>query len=161
MINCPELRWPRMRLRIVCFLQVLLLVGMLFENGGCVTAGVAAGVAGAGAVAAAGTADVADSPTERPYQVTSKYAVSDPEFRRTMGNLLGPPFVAGNLTTTLLNGDEIFPAMLTAIRSAHQNINFETYIYWSGKAGADFADALSERAAKGVKVHVIIDSVGS
>ena len=100
-------------------------------------------------------------PTERPYKIESHYGVADPEFARTMGNLLGPALVGGNATTTLLNGDQIFPAMLDAIRSAERTINFETFIYWSGQVGSDFTDALCERAAHGVKVHIIIDSLGA
>lgn len=78
-----------------------------------------------------------------------------------MAHLLGPPLVDGNAVTSLLNGDEIFPAMLAAIRSAKLTITFETYIYWSGKIGREFADALSERAKAGVRVHVLLDWVGS
>ena len=89
------------------------------------------------------------------------YAISDPQFRRSMGVLLGPPLVEGNQVETLLNGDEIFPSMLSAIRGAKKTINFETYIYWSGGVGKQFADALSERARSGVKVNVLIDWVGS
>jgi cardiolipin synthase len=37
----------------------------------------------------------------------------------------------------------------------------ETYIYWSGKVGRQFATALEERARAGVKVNVLIDWVGS
>jgi len=100
-------------------------------------------------------------PTEHPYQIRHVYNVDDPEFRRTMGALLGPPLISGNATTTLVNGDRIFPPMLEAIRSARKSINFETYIYWSGTVGKAFTDALSERAAAGVKVNLIIDSFGS
>jgi cardiolipin synthase A/B len=100
-------------------------------------------------------------PTERPYKMTHEYGVDDPQFRRSMGNLLGPAIIEGNSITTLVNGDKIFPAMLDAIRSAKKTINFETYIYWSGQTGAQFASALSERAANGVKVRVMIDSYGS
>ena len=89
------------------------------------------------------------------------YAVADPQFQRTMGVLLGPSLVGGNKVDTLLNGDEIFPAMLGAIRAAKKTITFETYIYWSGDIGKSFADALAERAKAGVKVHVLIDWVGS
>ena len=89
------------------------------------------------------------------------YGVEDPQFRRAMGSLLGPALVDGNRAETLINGDRIFPAMLAAIRAARSTITFETYIYWSGKVGKDFADALSERARAGVKVHVLIDWVGS
>jgi cardiolipin synthase len=52
-----------------------------------------------------------------------------------MSTLLGPPLLTGNRVDTLLNGDEIFPAMLEAIRNARRTITFETYIYWSGTSG--------------------------
>jgi cardiolipin synthase len=90
-----------------------------------------------------------------------EYAVADPQFHRSMGVLLGPALVDGNRVETLLNGDEIFPAMVHAIRGAKKTITFETYIYWSGDIGKQFADALAERARHGVKVHVLIDWVGS
>jgi cardiolipin synthase len=51
--------------------------------------------------------------------------------------------------------------MLAAIRGAKKTITFETYIYWSGHVGQEFADALSERARAGVAVNVTIDWVGS
>ncbi|HYD01174.1 MAG TPA: phospholipase D-like domain-containing protein [Phycisphaerales bacterium] len=95
------------------------------------------------------------------YTVESRYAVDDPQFARTMGNLLGPPIVAGNEVVTLVNGDQIFPAMLDAIRSARTSITFETFIFWSGDIGHQFTEAIAERAAAGVKVHIIIDVVGS
>ena len=90
-----------------------------------------------------------------------EHDVAHPQFVRSMGALLGPPLVDGNRTETLLNGDEIFPAMLKAIRGAKKTVNFETYIYWSGDVGRQFADALSERARAGVKVHILLDWVGS
>lgn len=94
------------------------------------------------------------------YQLR-ELAVDDPTFERCMAHLLGPPLVDGNRVTALNNGDEIFPAMLTALRNAQSTINFETYIYWAGKVGQDFADALSERARAGVRVHVLLDWLGS
>jgi cardiolipin synthase A/B len=93
--------------------------------------------------------------------VRHQYGVDDPQFARAMGVLLGPALVPGNRVETLLNGDEIFPAMLAAIRSARRTITFETYIYWSGRVGQEFADALSERSKAGVKVHILVDWVGS
>jgi cardiolipin synthase len=95
------------------------------------------------------------------HPIQHRYDVSQPQFARTMGALLGPPLVQGNRVQTLLNGDEIFDAMLKAIRSASTTISFETYIYWSGSIGQAFAEALSERAKNGVKVHVLLDWVGS
>ncbi|SFX28890.1 cardiolipin synthase [Marinospirillum alkaliphilum DSM 21637] len=93
--------------------------------------------------------------------VEHRYVVSDPPFQREMSVLLGPAIVAGNHVTALQNGDEIFPAMLLAIRSAQTSITFETFIYWSGETGEAFSEALSERARAGVPVSVIIDWVGS
>ncbi len=89
------------------------------------------------------------------------YSLDDPRFMHELGVLLGPPFVGGNRHQTLLNGDQIFAPMLEAIRSAQQSITFETYIYWSGDIGQEFAQALAQRARQGVKVHVLLDWVGS
>ena len=90
-----------------------------------------------------------------------RYGIHDPQFQRTMGVMLGPVILPGNRFATLLNGDEIFPSMLQAIKGAQKTITFETYIYWSGDIGKAFADALSQRARAGVKVHVLLDWLGS
>ena len=89
------------------------------------------------------------------------YAASDPAFARAMGVLLGPAILQGNRFEALLNGDRIFPAMLVAIRDAKKSVTFESYIYWSDAIGKEFSDALAERARAGVKVHVLLDWVGS
>lgn len=94
-------------------------------------------------------------------QVHHHGGVDDPQFLREMGTLLGPPILRGNKVDALQNGDEIFPAMLAAIRGARRSITFETYIYWSGAIGKEFADALIERARAGVRVHVLLDWAGS
>ena len=96
-----------------------------------------------------------DKPIERLYDT------HDPQFERAMSVLLGPPFLAGNRVEVLLNGDRIFESMLKAIRSAKRTITFETYIYWSETIGREFADALIDRAKAGVKVHVLLDWIGS
>ncbi len=95
------------------------------------------------------------------HKVRHLYGVADPEFEREMGTLLGPAILPGNQITALQNGDEIFPAMLKAIRAAQHTINFETYIYWSGHTGEEFARALVERVRAGVKVHLMLDWLGS
>ena len=95
------------------------------------------------------------------YQLDHEYSVHDPQFLRSMGHLIGPAILASNRVGALINGDQIFPAMLESIRSALKSIDLETYIYWSGDIGQKFAEALAERARAGVKVHVLIDWVGS
>ena len=94
-------------------------------------------------------------------KVERLYSVADPDFARAMGVLLGPAIVGDNSFKVLLNGNRIFPAMLEAIRGARKSITFESYIYWSGAIGKEFADALAERARAGLKVHVLLDWVGS
>ncbi len=69
--------------------------------------------------------------------------------------------IAGNAVHSLYDGDEIFPAMLAAIKTAKKTITFESYIYWSGDIGNQFVEALIERAQAGVKAHVLVDWVGS
>ena len=102
-----------------------------------------------------------EKPTEEPYRVTHKYAIASPEFERTVGHLLGPPLIGGNSITTLVNGDQIFPPMLEAIRNAKRTVDFESYIYWKSPIAKEFTEALCDRAAHGVKVNVILDPVGS
>jgi cardiolipin synthase A/B len=94
-------------------------------------------------------------------RIGHRYSIHDSQFQRTLGVLLGPEIIAGNRFEALVNGDRIFPSMLDAIRAARHTISFETYIYWSGQIGKDFADALADRARAGIKVHVLVDWVGS
>lgn len=95
------------------------------------------------------------------HQIRHLYPVAHPQFEREMGTLLGPAILPGNSIVVLENGDEIFPAMLSAIRAAQSTIDFETYIYWSGRTGEQFANALIERARAGIKVHLMLDWLGS
>ena len=93
--------------------------------------------------------------------IPTLYGVADPQFVRTMSVMLGPSLLPGNRTRALVNGDQIFPDMLEAIRGARRTITFEMYIYWKGAIGEQFTAALAERAQAGVKVHVLIDALGS
>ena len=94
-------------------------------------------------------------------QIERLYSLDDARFTHELGVLLGPPFLQGNRLQVLFNGDQIFPPMLDAINGAKRSITFETYIYWSGGIGLEFAHALAQRARQGVKVHVLLDWVGS
>ncbi|MDQ3120529.1 MAG: phospholipase D-like domain-containing protein, partial [Verrucomicrobiota bacterium] len=93
--------------------------------------------------------------------VAPLYSAASPEFRQATGSLLGGNFVAGNKISSLVNGREIFPAMLSAIRAARRSVNLETYVMWDGVVAKEFSEALAERAAAGVKVNVILDAQGT
>ena len=94
-------------------------------------------------------------------EIAPLYSARSPEFRQAAGSLLGPNFVPGNNITTLVNGDQIFPAMLSAIRSAKRSISLETYVFQDGQIAHQFTEALAERARAGVKVNAILDAQGT
>jgi cardiolipin synthase A/B len=82
------------------------------------------------------------------------------EVRRALEGIIGVPATEGNLVDVLVNGDEIFSAMLEAIGEAERTIDLLTFVYWRGEIGVRFADALSEKARSGVRVRVLLDAWG-
>lgn len=80
--------------------------------------------------------------------------------RQVVVSVVGHPFTTGNSIEVLVNGDEIFPAMLSAVRNARRSVDLVTFVYWTGDIAREMAGALTERAAAGVSVRVILDGVG-
>ena len=80
--------------------------------------------------------------------------------RRSLECLVGVHFTEGNEITVLRNGDQIFPAMLEAIRGAEHSVDLMTFIYWKGWPAREFASALCDRAKAGRRVRVLIDALG-
>lgn len=95
------------------------------------------------------------------YPMAHRFPVSDPSFFNSALALADPVALEGNKIEILNNGDEYFPAMLTAIRSAQKSISFEAFLYESSSIGTQFREALCERARNGVKVRVLLDGIGS
>jgi cardiolipin synthase len=81
--------------------------------------------------------------------------------RRRLERLIGVAATEGNELVALRNGDEIFPAMLEAIRGAEYTIDMMTFVYWRGQIARDFAAALAERARAGVRVRLLLDGFGA
>ncbi|CAL9333297.1 phosphatidylserine/phosphatidylglycerophosphate/cardiolipin synthase family protein [Streptomyces sp. NPDC003090] len=81
--------------------------------------------------------------------------------RRRLERLIGIAATEGNELVALRNGDEIFPAMLDAIRSARHTIDMMTFVYWRGQIARDFAAALADRARAGVRVRLLLDGFGA
>jgi cardiolipin synthase A/B len=94
------------------------------------------------------------------YKFGHEFTVSDPAFRRSLDNF-GTPMIGGNTATLLINGDEIFPAMLRDIRQAQKSVNLESYIFQPDEAGRQFADAMIVAARRGVEVRLLVDAWGS
>jgi phosphatidylserine/phosphatidylglycerophosphate/cardiolipin synthase-like enzyme len=71
------------------------------------------------------------------------------------------PIAGGNRIEVLLNGDETFPSILREIRSAKSTITFAHYFYEDGSIAHELAQAFAERCRAGVKVDILLDSLGA
>lgn len=69
--------------------------------------------------------------------------------------------MGGNRVSLLHDGAQCFPAMLEAIASAQEELLVEMYWFGSDRTGWRFAEALMDKARRGVPVYVIYDAVGS
>ena len=67
--------------------------------------------------------------------------VTQPSFAATLGAYTGTSVVGGNRVGILLNGEEIFPAKLAAIRKARRTITYAQYVFEDGKPARDIASA--------------------
>ncbi len=70
-------------------------------------------------------------------------------------------FTEGNQVTLLSGGNEFFPALITAIDAAQSEVFLETYIFSEDITGNLVNDALCRAARRNVKVHVIVDWLGT
>jgi cardiolipin synthase len=93
-------------------------------------------------------------------QIESPVAATDPRFADYLASLVGAPVEPGDDYVVLRNGDEVFPAMLDAIRNAQRRISFESFIYEDGVAGDPFTMELAAAARRGVTVRIVLDAVG-
>ena len=68
-------------------------------------------------------------------------AMGDPAFGPTIEAYTTTRVAGGNTVDLLLNGDEIFPAILAAIRSAQSTITYAQYFYEQGEMPEQIAAA--------------------
>jgi cardiolipin synthase A/B len=94
-------------------------------------------------------------------KLRSAVGAAEPPHQNYIAGLLGVQLTRGNRYVVLTNGDQIFPAMLNAIRNAKRRVSFETYIYKTGKMAEEFTKAFEEAARRGVRVSLVLDAVGS
>ena len=87
--------------------------------------------------------------------------VTDPSFIPTIEAYASAPGSRRNSVQLLLNGDQIFPAQLAAIRSAKQTITYAQYFYEEGPIPEEIAEAIAERCRAGVRAHVLLDGFGT
>jgi cardiolipin synthase len=87
--------------------------------------------------------------------------LGEPSFFPTLEAHAQAPIVGGNRLKLLLNGEQIYPAILGAIRQARSTITYAQYSYEDGPIARELAQALAERCRAGVRAHVLLDSVGT
>jgi cardiolipin synthase len=87
--------------------------------------------------------------------------LGEPAFYPTLEAHAQAPIVGGNRVKLLLNGEQIYPAILGAIRGAERTITYAQYSYEDGQIARDVAEALAERCRAGVRAHVLLDGVGT
>jgi cardiolipin synthase len=96
-----------------------------------------------------------------PHLALPDMVLGEPSFFPTLEALTASPILGGNTVEVLLNGEEIFPALLGAIRSAERTITYAQYFYEDGPVAREIAEALAERCRAGVGVNVLLDSFGA
>ena len=97
----------------------------------------------------------------QPHLELPALQMGEPAFRSTLVAYTGNAVVPGNRVEVLLNGDQIFPAKIAAIRAARKSITYAQYVFEEGAPAADTAQALAERCRAGLPVHVLLDAVGA
>jgi len=96
-----------------------------------------------------------------PHMALPPLALGEPSFFPTLEAYASAPIVGGNRADLLLNGEQIFPAMLEAIRGAQHTITYAQYFYEDGPIARDLAEAMAERCRAGLGVNVLLDSFGA
>ena len=97
----------------------------------------------------------------QPPLVLPQVAVSDPAFVPTMEAYTNAAVSGGNRVELLLNGDQIFPAQVEAIRSARRTITYAQYFYEDGRPAEQIVEAISERCRAGIRARVLLDAFGT
>ncbi len=69
-------------------------------------------------------------------------------------------FTQDNQVHVLKNGDEKFPALIKALKSAQHHIHMEYYIIRDDKIGKEIRNILAAKAREGVEVRLLYDGMG-
>lgn len=84
----------------------------------------------------------------------------DSPIARASARISHRPCLPGNAIDRLHNGEQAYPAMIEAIRSAERFVYLSTYIFGARGAARDLIDALCAAQRRGVTVCVLIDGLG-
>lgn len=82
-------------------------------------------------------------------------------FFSVIDRLSARPLMAGNRIQPMSQGDRVYQRMLQAIERATHHIHLETYIFGSDRVGLQLVELMMQRAAEGIEVRLLYDTVGS
>jgi cardiolipin synthase len=94
-------------------------------------------------------------------RVRTSLGTTDPRFTDYLARLVGAPLTSGDSYIVHTDGDNAFPAMLSAIHGARYRVSFETYVYNSGEVAEQFTAAFEAAARRGVEVRIVLDAIGA
>jgi cardiolipin synthase len=99
------------------------------------------------------------------YSEILEYKVALPEKLAPLQPLAeaftGIPFTSGNAAELLINGQQTYEAMLSAIAQARNYILLQSYIVNDDQAGKEFKQALIAKAEQGIRIYLLYDEIGS
>lgn len=98
--------------------------------------------------------------TPPPLQLP-ELSMADPAFQTSVEAFSRAPIIGNNRVDILLNGEQTFPALLQAVRSATQTLTFEAYIFHEGQVADQLVDAFVDRCRAGVRLSILLDAHGS
>jgi len=88
-------------------------------------------------------------------------AVDSPAFLNELEPLVNSKITRNNQFEVIENGENFYAAELDAMRQAKRSVDLEAYIFHKGKLTDEVLTVLTERAKAGVKVNLVLDSMGS
>src|ERR1044072_1096778 len=94
-------------------------------------------------------------------RLDSAISIEDTRFPDYLAAVTASPSTHGDRYEMLLNGDQVYPAMLGALRTPRRRINFLTVIDSPGQAAVQFTSALAAAGRRGIAVNVVVDAFGA
>lgn len=92
---------------------------------------------------------------------SGQFPITETPTTQTIVSAGGTPPVTGNAISLLTTGEDAYAALEHYIRTARSNIHITAFILGRDETGRRIVRLLAERAKEGVKVRLLLDSVGS
>jgi len=96
-----------------------------------------------------------------PHVLLPDLQLGEPSFFPTLEAYTSAPITGRNAVDFLLNGEEIFPALIEAVHSARKSITYAQYFFEDGPVARELVEAFAERCRAGVGASILLDAFGS